>query len=264
MFPYSARKQVIRLVRKRIENAARKRLQANEGLWSLLQAYLEKTESTGCQYTDYDVLYRYIRESKPREILECGTGVSTLVVAYALRENAARDGIESRLTSMEEREFWFEMAVRLLPDELRDYTEIRLSPKVEDGYTIFRGLRYAELPERLYDFIFTDGPSTLAPSDGTRSFDFDYLHVVRHADHPVFGVVDGRLTTCYVLQKVFGPEKIRFDVYRDLGYVGPCTRRDMRTIARSSSIALAHSKRLLRPTRFHLVMEPPDAPDQSQ
>lgn len=265
MLPYPVRKQVIHLVRQRIESAARKRVQANRGLWPLLQDYLAKTESKGCQYADYDVLYRYVRESRPREILECGTGISTLVLAYALRENATRDGVEGRLTSMEEREFWFEMAVRLLPEELRDYTDFRLSPKVEEGYTVFRGLRYAELPEeRRYDFVFTDGPSTLALSDGTRSFDFDYLHVVRHADHPVFGIVDGRLTTCYILQEVFGPEKFRFDVFRNLGYVGPCTRHDMRTIARSSSIALAHSKRLLRPTRFRLKMELPESTSKSR
>jgi hypothetical protein len=235
-------------------------MQANEGLWSLLQTYLSKSESMGCQYTDYDALYRYIRASKPREILECGTGVSTLVAAFALRENETLEGVESRLTSMEERGFWLEMAVRLLPAELRDYVDIRLSHTVEDGYTVFRGMRYAEVPERRYDFVFTDGPSTVAHSDGTRTFDFDYLHVVRSADHPVFGIVDGRLTTCYVLQKVFGPDKFRFDVLRNLGYVGPCTRHDMRTIARSSSIALVHSRRLLRPTRFHLVMEPPERP----
>jgi predicted O-methyltransferase YrrM len=259
MFPYSVRRQIIGLPRQWIESAARRRIRANDGLWSLLEPYLARTRSTGCHYSDYEVLYRYIRESKPREILECGTGVSTVVVAYALRENAIRDGIEGRVTSMEDVRFWFEMAERLLPDELRDYADIRFSRTVEDGYTIFRGVRYAEVPERGYDFVFTDGPSTLAPSDGTRSCDLDYLHVVRRAGHPVFGIVDGRLTTCYVLQKVFGPQKVRFDVLRNIGYVGPCTRHDMRTIARSSSIGLAHSKRLLRPTRFHLILELPQA-----
>jgi hypothetical protein len=182
-----------------------------------------------------------------------------VVVAQALRENALRDGVRGRVTSMEDVEPWYEMAARLLPDELRDYAEIRLSPKVEDGYTIYRGVRYAEVPERRYDLVFVDGPGTLAPSDGTRCFDFDFLHVVRRTEHPVFGIVDGRLTTCYVLQKVFGPEKFRFDVYRKLGYVGPCTRHDMRTITRSSSIALAHSLRPVGPTRFQLVTEPTGA-----
>ena len=155
---------------------------------------------------------------------------------------------------MEDVEPSFEMAVHLLPDELRDYAEIRSSPKVEDGYTIFRGVRYAEIPDRSYELVFVDGPGTLAPSDATRSFDFDFLHVVRRAEHPVFGIVDGRLTSCYVLQKVFGPEKFRFDVYQNLGYVGPCTRHDMRTITRSSSIALAHSL----PARGSNALSPQD------
>ncbi len=259
MLPHALRKPILYLARKPIEAAARRRVQANADLWSLIQAYLAKTESTGCQYVDYDVLYRRIRETKPREVLECGTGVSTLVVAQALRENALRDGIRGRVTSMEDMEHWFEMATRLFPDELRDYAEIRLSSKIEDGYTVFRGVRYAEIPDRRYELVFVDGPGTLAPSDGTRSFDFDFLHVVRHAEHPVFGIVDGRLTTCYVLQKVFGRKKFRFDVYQNLGYVGPCTRHDMRTVTKSSSIALAHSLRLVGPTRFHLVTEPPNA-----
>jgi len=259
MLPHTLRKPILRLARRPVEAAARRRVQGNPDLWSLIRGYLAKTESTGCQYVDYDVLYRRVRETKPREVLECGTGVSTVVVAQALRENALRDGIRGRVTSMEDLEFWFEMAGRLLPDELRDYAEIRLSPKVEDGYTIFRGVRYAEIPERRYELVFVDGPGTLAPSDDTRCFDFDFLHVVRRAEHPVFGIVDGRLTTCYVLQKVFGPEKFRFDVYRNLGYVGPCTRHDMRTITRSSSIALAHSLRIVGPTRFHLKTEPPGA-----
>lgn len=257
MLPHTMRKPILYVARRPIEAAARRRVQANADLSSLIQGYLAKTEATGCEYVDYDVIYRRIRESKPREVLECGTGVSTVVAAQALRENALRDGVRGRVTSMEDVEYWFERATRLLPDELRDYAEIRLSPRVEDGYTIFRGVRYAEIPERRYELVFVDGPGTLAPSDGTRSFDFDFLHVVRRAEHPVFGIVDGRLTTCYVLQKVFGHKKFRFDVYRNLGYCGPCTRHDMRTVTRSSSIALAHSLRLIGPTRFHLSMEPP-------
>lgn len=221
----------------------------------MLRAYLERTDSSGCQFVDYDALYRRIRAQKPREVLECGTGCSTLVIAHALKENQLRDGVAGRLTSMEDVDHWYEMARKLLPDELRDWVDLRLSPKIEDAYTIFRGVRYAELPERPYDFVFTDGPGTTAPSDGARSFDFDYLHVVRRSDSPVSGIVDGRLTTCYVLQKVFGPERFRFDVYRNLGFVGPCTKYDLGALTRSSSEALSHSLRALRRTRFHLEME---------
>ena len=95
----------------------------------------------------------------------------------------------------------------------------------------------------------TTNPSLIAKEGG------DFKEIITE----ICGIVDGRLTTCYVLQKVLGPENFRFDVYRNLGYVGPCTKHDMRTITRSSSIALAHSLRLVGPTRFHLRTEPPGA-----
>jgi hypothetical protein len=246
---YDLRKPVITLMRRRVNAAAERRLRANETLWSLLEAYLAKTESTGCEFSNYDALYREIRQRKPREVLECGTGVSTVVIAQALRENARDHGIRGRVTSMEDLERWFEMAGRLLPHELKDFVDLRLSPKVEDGYSIFRGVRYASVPDRRYEFAFIDGPGTMA-SDGTRCFDFDFIHLVRHADHPVTGIVDARLTTCYVLQQVFGADNVRFNVYEALGYVGPVTRRDMRDVRRPT-----HDLRLLAPSKFTLRME---------
>ncbi len=254
---YTVRKEIIKLVRKRLERKARQAIQSNDGLWSVLGPYIARTKSTGCQFTDYEALYNYVRTQRPGEILECGTGTSTVILAYALKENERESGSAGRVTSMEEGQDWFDQADRLLPEELRQYVEICLSPTVETGYTIYRGLRYRDVPDRTYDFVFTDGPSTLAPSDGTRACDFDYLHIVRHARKPVSSIIDSRLTTCYILQKVFGPGKFRFDVFRNLGFVGPCTQDDMRVITRSSSPALAHSKRIFGSTRFRLQMEPP-------
>lgn len=255
-FAYVLRKGVIKAVRRLFESRARRRLAAAPGLWPLLEAYRAETRSTGCQFVDYDALYRHVRRHRPREILECGTGVSTLVLAAALDENAGEGGAPGRVTSMEEDPGWFDMANRLLPERLRKYTDIRLSPTVEDGYALFRGMRYRDVPERPFEFVFVDGPGTRAHSDGTRTFDFDFLHVVRRSDTPVGGIVDGRLTTCYALQKVFGPDRVRFDVFRNLAVIAPCTRRDLRVITRSSPPALARSKRLLAPTRFRLEMEP--------
>jgi hypothetical protein len=254
---YTLRKEIIKLVRKRLERQSRQTICSNEGLWAVLGPYIERTQSTGCQFVDYEALYNHVRRTKPREILECGTGTSTVVLAYALKENEREGANAGRVTSMEEGQDWFDQATRLLPEELRQYVEICLSPTVEAGYTIYRGLRYRDVPDRPYDFVFTDGPGTLAPSDGTRACDFDYLHLVRHSSKPVSAIIDSRLTTCYITQKVFGSGKFRFDVFRNLGFVGPCTQDDMRRIARSSSLALAHSKRIFGSTRFRLKMEPP-------
>jgi len=59
------------------------------------------------------------------------------------------------------------------------------------------------------------------------------------------GIIDRRLTTCCVLQKLLGSQKVRFAVFCDIGYIAPCTTRDLRIITKSSSIALAHSKPIL-------------------
>jgi hypothetical protein len=251
------RKPVIRLIRRRVEAAARRRIQSNAELWPLLKEYLAKTESTGCQYSDYDVLYREIRRLKPHEVLECGTGVSTVVIAQALRENARETGVAGRVTSMEDIERWFEMAVRLLPDALKDFVDLRLSAKVDDGYSIFRGVRYSSVPDRPYEFVFVDGPGTRG-AEGTRCFDFDFIHLVRHTDRPVAAVVDGRLTTCYVLQHLFGSDKVRFNVYENLARVGPVSRRDLRVLD-----SLKHNMRLVTHPMFTLTWHPPTPDDLS-
>ena len=145
---HTIRKRIIKFGKNVVERKARSRICSNRGLWSVLSAYTAQTKSTGCQFSDYEVLYNYVRRVKPREILECGTGTSTVVLAYALKENEMADGIVGRITSMEECQNWFDSANRLMPDELRKYVDLRLSPTVEDGYTIYRGIRYRNVPDR--------------------------------------------------------------------------------------------------------------------
>ena len=245
---------IVTRVRRRLERAARRRLQANAALWSVLEEYLAKSGSKDCQYLDYEVLYRWVRATRPREVLECGTGVSTVVLAQALRENADEHGIVGRVTSMEDVEPWFEMASELLPAELAPYCDLCLSPKVEDGYAIYRGVRYASIPDRRYELAFIDGPSTFCPSDGTRGFDFDLLHVVRRSERDVSAIVDGRLTTVFVLQQVFGHAKVRYNPYHNLTYVGPVDCTDLGTLGRPSIQGLRRDRRLLAATRFRLKM----------
>ncbi|MBI2047577.1 MAG: hypothetical protein HYT27_00400 [Parcubacteria group bacterium] len=81
------KRRVIRKCRQYLEVLARKKLKKNVGLWNVLQKYIKNTSSTGCSYSDYWVLYNYIKKHKPAEVLECGTGVSTIVMAYAMSEN---------------------------------------------------------------------------------------------------------------------------------------------------------------------------------
>ena len=219
-----------RLITRRLRatrEAARHRLAANGPLWQTLNEYLARSSSTGGEYSDYLALYEHVRSHKPQEILECGTGVSTVVMAHALMENEKETGKRGRITSMEDKEQWHRLAANLLPGHLAPYVDLMLSPLVEDGWYIFRGVRYETLPDRKYDFVFVDGPDFESLIDGKLTFDFDLIRVVEKANHPVCAIVDDRLSTSFVYQKVFGPEKARYDTSHRLCFVGPVTRRDL-------------------------------------
>ena len=102
--------------RRRIARAtAAHSLKKNATLWSGLQEYAVKSSSTGCNEPDYWHLYRHIRSHKPTEVLECGTGISTFVIALALSDNEAEGYPAGRATSMEEHEHWLEQSSTLLP-----------------------------------------------------------------------------------------------------------------------------------------------------
>jgi predicted O-methyltransferase YrrM len=187
---------------------AKKRMQKNKGLWLTLEEYLKKTGSTGCSFHDYLVLYNYVKKNKPKEVLECSTGVSTIVMAYAMMENE-KDGYGvGRITSMEESFQYYDSARQLLPLQLVKYVDLFCSPKVEAFVGFFRGVKYKDVPIRDYDFVYVDGPTTSAPSDGQKTFDFDFIEVVSRSGKPVSAIIDCRLSTIYVLSRVFGRKKI--------------------------------------------------------
>ena len=235
--------------------AAERRLKSNEALWKTLQDYLARSNSTGGEYSDYMALYDHVRTHKPREILECGTGVSTIIMAFALMENEREFGIKGRIASMEDKEKWYRVAEDLLPPEMAPYVDLVLSPRVEDGWYIFRGIRYESVPDRKYDFVFVDGPDFDSLTDGKLTFDFDLIRVVEKADHPVHAIVDDRLSTSFVYQKVFGPDKARYRTTHRLCFVGPVTRHDLRGME-SQKACFIHSFRYFGDSELDFRMQP--------
>lgn len=210
-------------------------LRRNTTLWDLMTRAAAGTAVTGASYSDYLTLYEQVRAYRPREILECGTGISTVVLACALIENAAEDGGElGRVTSMEDDRDWFEVAGKRLPDEVRSVVDLIHSPKVDGFYKCFRGVQYAELPGRPFDFVFSDGPDRHSPVNGDKLFNLDLIHVVRRSDTPVRAVVDNHYLTFYILQKIFGIAQARYSVSHKLMFVGPVTKRDVRFLRKES------------------------------
>ncbi len=208
---------------------AETKLRAIPALWEMMEAYAAASKVTGASFSDYWTLYSEIRRHRPRDVLELGTGISTVVMAYALRENGS-----GRMVSMEESAGWHATASAAFPAALTDITEIRLSEKIDGAYKIFRGVQYRDVPARPYDFVFSDGPDRSSPANNDKLFNLDLLNVIRASDTPVRGVVDNHYLTFYVLQKVLGTGLARYDSGRRLQFVGPATKADVRYLSKEN------------------------------
>jgi hypothetical protein len=177
------------------------------------------TPSTGAQYSDYWALYSYVRKYKPKEILELGPGITTLVLAQAVKENG-----EGRITAMEDVPFYFDATQKIIPPELASFIDLRLSPKTKYQYGPFTGVAYTEIPQRQYEFVYVDGPNY----EAEKEFDADIIQVIRNAEHPVTAYIDSRTGSCFIYHLLFG-SKFRFHYTKRLGIIDRATKRDLRT-----------------------------------
>ena len=238
--------KLMRRYRNREERKAEQRMRLRHGdVWTAVTGYHRDLGAGSLRknWIKYETLYRLIRSRKPEEILELGAGTSTVVIAHALMDNDRESGDHSRaprVTSLEEREKYHSRTTGAFPGHLRKYADILLRPKTEGYYQLFRGVRYADVPMRPYEFVFVDGPTTGAPSDGQKTFDFDFLDVVSRSERPVSAVVDLRLSGLWAYEHVFGRGKVMLDRRCALGFVGPVTKKDMRT---TNEIVARHSFR---------------------
>ncbi len=156
-------------------------------------------------YAKYYTLYNFIRTRKPQCVLECGSGVTTLVILLALKENGS-----GSLVSMDEDEF-FGNTVRGIAHEMFPGSsfEMNVIPSMPGTYGDLSGMQYRELPDRPYDLMFVDGPQTL-------TIDIDPFYVLeKNPKIPV--IIDVRLATVLAL-KTKHPSA-RFNFFLNLGFV---------------------------------------------
>lgn len=221
--------QVIAFLRRINRRIALENLKKNTELWSVISEYMKNTSSTGVSWSDFDMLYKTIRKLKPKNILELGPGASTVVMAHALQENA-NEGYHGKITAIEELEFYLKMSEELLPERLRPFVTYHLSPRVDYNYEIFRGVRYRDVPEIEYDFIFIDGPEHISPTDSQFTFDADFIYQLKRIKGEVSGIIDYRLSTSFVIQTLFGNEKVKFNLVKEITVIDKVTHNDLRSI----------------------------------
>lgn len=162
----------------------------------------EKHESTGCNTGLYYLLWHLIELNKPRYFLECGTGVSTHLIARAMKEFCydKHDG-DIRLVSMEDSPEWYKTAMKH-PVE-HDFVDIVLSDVEKFDLITFSCSSYKDIPYYPYDHVFVDGPPQ------AHSVNIDLLRVIENGPHPVLGIIDQRLKTVLFFYLLYGKNYIK-------------------------------------------------------
>ncbi len=175
-----------------------------------LSAYREASQTTGTQWITLWLAVKGILRHRPTEILESGTGSSTLVLAALVQKMRAEDpAYQGRITSMESVKEWHAIASANLPDKYTDVVEIILGPREKFEMGFFRGYAHSGIPHRDYSFVLLDAPSY--SDDHGLSFCADVFKVMDISTSKVIhGVVDGRASSVFVLQTLFGVSSARY------------------------------------------------------
>lgn len=201
------RNGLIARARKTIVRGYYKILLKQTPVWNVIEHFKREAKKNGiftkeyAYYAKYYILYHTVRRLKPAFVLECGSGISTLIILEALARNGT-----GTLVTMDELPQFAEGVAAIAGK--RENFELHISPSVRDTYKGIRGHRYQSLPLHPYDFVFVDGPTT----DGA---DLDAFYVLeKNPRTPI--LIDCRTETVRALTKEYNG---RFSPLLNLGFV---------------------------------------------
>lgn len=204
------------------DNAAKLYLKRH-GLLSILEEITRCSNSTGLSSPGYAFLHYFIKTKQPRYLLECGTGISTHLIAATMK-TYCYDKYQGqiKLISLENDKKWFDEAMVNYPEAYRDFLEIRLSPVDYHQYAFLRGTIYKDVPMLPYDVVFVDGPY----HQGMCNMDFIRLLENSDEDHSMAAIVDGRKATILGYQAILGEAFVKF--FRcGMSYIGPVNKGNL-------------------------------------
>lgn len=176
----------------------------------IIHDYGAKSATTG---TKYPTLYKSVRsiiKTKPRFILESGTGTSTLVLAELVLSLQDKDpNYCCKIISMESIQEWYDIAVAMLPKKYQEVVEIRLGEREKYDYSIFRGYVHSNIPKLPYEFVLLDGPSYNDENGSSTCMDAIKVRQMSEAE-TINCVIDTRNSTVFMMQKIFGLRYSRY------------------------------------------------------
>jgi len=206
-------------------------LKKNKELFSYLNRVIAASDSTGGEYVDYLELFRTVTHLKPKCILECGSGISTCVVAFALKKQFEQTGVRTKFISMEENKFYHDQIVKIFPPELADYVKFVQSDRVERWYGQYRrypGCHYENVPDYPYDFVFIDGPTERKTPDSPKCFDADFINVLQKSEKKVFGLLDQRISTYWAFKDLIPMANVLYSPIKKLTRITKAGRSSLR------------------------------------
>ncbi len=178
---------------------------------NLLFDFIDNSISSGANWSDYLILYKYIIQKKPRAIIEFGAGVSTIVIALAVKK-LLESNHKVRFESMESDLKYHKNLNSLVPEELSNFLNLNYSPRVESRYEgLFTASHYKDLPKGDFGFAFIDGP----PAHGYCCSDL--LTLLDRGNPYLDFISDRRLATVETLNRLFPVGSVGYDFNRHVG-----------------------------------------------
>jgi hypothetical protein len=81
------------------------------------------------ELTDYVLLTQKIKITRLQFVLECGTGMSTLVIAQAMMDYCFElYGDDLKLISMEHNKDWCDQQLSIVPESFKSFVQITYTP----------------------------------------------------------------------------------------------------------------------------------------
>lgn len=155
--------------------------------------------------TELIFLYNFILATKPKKIIEFGTGMTTWVIAYAMSAYYEQTG-EYKLLSLEDQKFWLDEQEKRFPfskiPHSREFVQIMISDIEYFEYRWTKGTSYQDTPREHFDLCFVDGP------DPRGTFNADLIKIIESCESRVDIIIDGRFSTRMALFSLIGSNKM--------------------------------------------------------
>lgn len=202
---------IFRRLRKYVVHPSFKFIAKFTPVYATVSEFRERSHSLGFNkgykhYAKYMIFYWKIRRLRPRYVLECGSGCTTMVALAALKKNGA-----GTLVSLDESDYYGGVVRKIAKDmNLESNLEHHIVSTIDDVYKGVNGTRYTTVPEYGYDLIFIDGPQSKF------NVDLDAFPILEKEPVPV--IIDCRRATVEALRN-FWPKKTRFRQWCNLGFV---------------------------------------------